>query len=84
MAFIAGRVVVTVFRARRGDRVTIWSVVRRDNMQWEGRRRAAANDPMASGGRGRCVSTAWPGHGTHRHRAQEHYSAAYEEFKVFR
>jgi hypothetical protein len=36
MAFIAGRVVVTVFRARQGDRVTVWSTVQRNDVSGEG------------------------------------------------
>jgi hypothetical protein len=48
MAFIAGPVVVILFRARQGNRVT----VRHDDIGWEGWRRAAANRPMEDGGAG--------------------------------
>jgi hypothetical protein len=50
--FIAGHVMVTMFRARQGNRVAVWSMVRRDDVGWEGRRRAAADGPMEDGGAG--------------------------------
>jgi hypothetical protein len=64
-------------RVRGGDgvlcvsrrHVTVWSWVRRDDVRWEGRWRAAADGPMASDRRGRCVSIMWLCHGTHRSRA---------------
>jgi hypothetical protein len=50
MAFIAKRVVVSVFRARQGNGVAVWHMVRCDDVRWEGRQCVAADRPMAQGG----------------------------------